>query len=240
VNGWHNRRVEYASTAMSVIVRPTECSLAEELYDDVFYYSFDNSMKVSILDFFFEQYLNLEERKHAKSLYPNQARDYLVSRIALKDAVRRFIQSRDGGELLFPIEISIQHDEKGKPLLYGHEKLEGIEVSLSHKEKESVAIVSDKPVGIDIEKIEPRGNAFMEMTFTPYELDLLKAKEDKAEWITRFWVAKEAYGKMLGVGLQGDPKQYEIESVSGEDLKIKKTVITTKKHKDEFIIGWTI
>jgi phosphopantetheine--protein transferase-like protein len=141
--------------------------------------------------------------------------------------------------LIYPIEISVQYDDKGKPYLYGHEKLQGIEISIAHKGSEAVVIMSDKPVGIDIEKIEARDIGFMNIAFTSNELNLLKKKKYEAEWITRFWVAKEAYGKMLGIGLQGNPKQYEIESIAGEELRIKNTTITTVKHRNDFIVGWT-
>jgi phosphopantetheine--protein transferase-like protein len=100
-------------------------------------------------------------------------------------------------------------------------------------------MVSNKPVGIDIEIVEPRNKEFLDVAFTSHELDLLKEKDTDPEWVARFWVAKEAYSKMLGLGLQGNPKQYEIESVEGEDLRIKNTTIKTALHRDNFVIGWT-
>jgi 3-oxoacyl-(acyl-carrier-protein) synthase/phosphopantetheinyl transferase (holo-ACP synthase) len=239
VNGWHNRRLDYSRNATNIIMGPQRCIMAKRLNDNVFYYNNEDRMKVSIFDFLHERYLNFKERKHYHSLYPNQARDYLISRIALKDGVRKYIQKEEDDVLLFPIEISVQYDEKGKPCLYGPEELNGIEVSIAHKGSESVVMVSDKPAGIDIEKIEARNKEFTDMAFTPHELDLLKGKDNYAEWTTRFWVAKEAYGKMLGLGLQGNPKQYEIESIDGEDLTIKNTIIKTAKHRNDFVIGWT-
>jgi len=238
VNGWFNQRLRYSQAATNAIMIPDQCILAKELNDNVFYYFNDPQTRVSILDFLSERYLNLEERKHHSSLYPNQARDFLFSRIALKDGVRKYIQKEED-PLIYPIEISVGHDEKGKPYVFGHAELNGIEVSIAHKGSESVVMVSDQPVGIDIEKIEERKNGFIDNTFTPHELELLNEKEDKTEWIARFWVAKEAYGKMLGLGLQGNPKRYEIESVNGEDLLINNTIIRTTKHRNDFVIGWT-
>jgi 3-oxoacyl-(acyl-carrier-protein) synthase/phosphopantetheinyl transferase len=240
VNGWHNRRVDYSLEVMNVVIRPKQFILSKNLYSNVYYYYYDPQMKMSVMEFLLERYLNMKERNHYRSLYPNQARDFLISRIALKDGVRKYLQKNEDEELIFPIEISVQHDEKGKPYLFGHEKLAEIEVSIAHKGSESVVMVSDKPVGIDIEIIEAKNKEFMNIAFTPYELDLLKEKGNEAEWIARFWVAKEAYGKMLGLGLQGNPKQYEIKSVSGEDLIINNRIIKTAKHRNNFIIGWTI
>ena len=100
-----------------------------------------------------------------------------------------------------------------------------------------MSIVSEKSVGIDIETIEERTKDFLEISFTPYELELIKDK-DITEWSTRFWVAKEAYGKMLGVGLQGNPKRYEVKRINDDILFIEDCEIRIFKYKN-YIIGWT-
>ncbi|MCL1937562.1 MAG: 4'-phosphopantetheinyl transferase superfamily protein [Candidatus Azobacteroides sp.] len=238
VKGWHNQRLNYGQAGANIIMFAEQCILAKNLNKNVYYYYNDPYVKVSILDFLRERYLNAKERKHYFSLYPNQARNFLISRIALKDGVRKYIQKGDE-DMIYPIDIEIVYDEKGKPHLSGHEKLKGIEISIAHKGSEAVAMISDQPVGIDIEKIEARSKEFVNLSCTPRELDLLKEKEDQEEWITRFWVAKEAYGKMLGLGLQGNPKLYEIETIDGENLLIKNTWIKTAKHRNDFVIGWT-
>jgi phosphopantetheine--protein transferase-like protein len=239
VNGWHNRRFDYGRNSMNVIMAPHKFILAEHLNDNVFYF-YNAKKTVSIVEFLYERYLNSKERAHYNSLYLNQARDYLISRIVLKDAVREYVQKDEEADLIFPIEISVEYNKQGKPYVCGHAELQGVEISLAHKDGESVVIVSDKPVGIDLEKIEVRTKEFMDIAFTPHELSLLKMQENETEKITRFWVAKEAYSKMIGTGLQGNPKQYEIESVNGNDLKIRDTVIKTVKHRNDYIVGWTL
>ena len=238
-NGWRNGRMNYGRDEMDTLMNPQDSTLAGRLNSRVFYYFNDTTTSSSVLDFLHERFLNLEERKHYRSLYPNQARDYLISRIALKDGVRRYLQNDPREDLIYPIDISVRHDERGKPLLYGHPRLRGIEVSIAHKGSEAVVMVANEPVGIDIEKIEPRSGEFLELSFTPHERELLAERDDEAEWIARFWVAKEAYGKMKGLGLQGNPRQYEIESVDGEVLTIEKTRIQTTRHRKDYIVGWT-
>lgn len=213
--------------------------LSKELNNNVFYYFDDPALTPSCWELIYERYLNLEEQAYHHSLHPNRAREYLISRITLKDAVRKFLQNSNSKSLIPPNKISVRHNEKGKPCLYGHQKLSGIEISIAHKGTEAVVMVLNKPVGIDIEKIEPRSTSFSTIAFTPYELKLLKEQENLPEWVTRFWVTKEAYGKMLGVGLQGNPKQYEIESINKDELKIKDTAIKTTLHRNNFIVGWT-
>jgi 3-oxoacyl-(acyl-carrier-protein) synthase/phosphopantetheinyl transferase (holo-ACP synthase) len=239
VKGWHNRRFDYSKKLMNVVIRPKEFILAECLDRGVYYYG-NIAGRASSIDFLRERYLNSEERKHFASLYLNKAREYLIRCITIKDGVRKYLQEDDRDPLLYPIEISVEYDEKGKPCLCGPDELKGIEISIAHKGSESVVIVSDRPVGIDIEKIEARDRGFKEITFTGQELALMKTRgADEDEWITRFWVAKEAYGKKLGLGLQGNPKQYEVSAIAGEHLRINDTIIETLKHGDDFIIGWT-
>ena len=239
VNGWRNRRLNYHRKGLNAILNTQKFILAERLNKNVFFYFFEPDINITFFEFLYERYLNLSEREHYKSLYLNQAKNYLISRVALKDGVRKYLQKEENEELIFPIEISVNYNEQGKPFLYGHEKLKGIEVSIAHKGSEAAVIVSNKPAGIDIEKIEVRSKEFINMAFTVHELDLLKEKENAEEWIARFWVAKEAFGKMLGVGLQGNPKQYEIISINEEELIIENTVIYTRKHRNDYIIGWT-
>ncbi|ULT22644.1 4'-phosphopantetheinyl transferase superfamily protein [Sphingobacterium sp. E70] len=105
----------------------------------------------------------------------------------------------------YPITFEIRSDEIGKPYLLG-DATKDIHVSLAHKGKDAVAIArQDRSVGIDMELIEERSTGFYPLVFTDAEMELLKDR-DQAEWTTRFWVAKEAYGKFLGTGLQGNPK----------------------------------
>ncbi len=237
--GWRNGRMNYGRDEMDTIMNPNDSFLAGRLNSRVFYHFHDRQTSSSVLDFLHERFLDLEERRHYRSLYPNQARDYLISRIALKDGVRLYLQNDPREDLIYPIDIGVQHDELGKPLLYGHERLKGLEVSIAHKGSEAVAIVGEEPVGIDIEKIEERSREFMDLSFTPHELELLSERNCDHEWIARFWVAKEAYGKMTGRGLEGNPKQYEVESIDGEELTIRGSVITTTRHREHYIVGWT-
>lgn len=234
---WLNRRFEMDNALWDIINIPLENKLAKRLEGTPLMY-FDLAYpKTGSWPFIEKRYLNREEKAHLKGLLLNKRRPFIISRIAIKDAIRTYITEKYGKKS-YPIEIAIGHDEKGKPFAKGLEELNGLEISLSHKGNESVAFVSDKPVGIDIEQIEERSPDFMEMSFTEGELILLKDKE-QAEWPTRFWTAKEAYGKMLGVGLEGNPKKYEIERIEGDSLFIGQQEIYTIKYKEKYIVAWT-
>ncbi|MDR0332906.1 MAG: polyketide synthase [Dysgonamonadaceae bacterium] len=159
VKGFHNRRLEYPRSMMNVVMRPKQFILAEQLSDNIFRYYKDPKLNISAYDFLYERYLNTKERKHFNSLYPNQARDYLISQIALKDGVRKFLQKSEEDEMIYPIEVSVEHDEQGKHFVSGHSKVKGVKVSISQNGSETTVIVSNgaligvNRVDLAIEKI---------------------------------------------------------------------------------------
>ena len=161
----------------------------------------------------------------------------MVSRVAVKDAVRHLLLEQKG-DARYPITFEIRKDDAGKPYLIG-DGTENIHVSLAHKGKDAVAIARyNRPVGIDMEIMEERSAGFYPLVFTDAELQLLKDR-DQAEWTTRFWVAKEAYGKFIGKGLKGNPKAYAVEKILDDHLWINNIEIKTIKHNN-YIIGWTL
>jgi len=73
--------------------------------------------------------------------------------------------------------------------------------SLSHKSKYVTAVVSKERIGIDIEEIKPRSESVFSLVASGEEWDL---GEDKS-WDTffRYWTAKEAALKAIGIGVGG-------------------------------------
>jgi len=236
VKGWQNRRFEFDDLLWQITLNPGRNMLAKEIAPGVFY--FNNAYeKSSIWSFLSKRYLNQTEKAHIETLPLNKRRDYMISRVALKDSLRSYVQNKYD-KATYPIEYFVKYDSYHKPTVYGIDEVEDIEISLAHKGTDSVSIVAEKPVGIDIESIGERTQDFMEMAFTEQEQKMMKGR-DMAEWSTRLWVAKEAYGKMLGKGLQGNPKGYEVTAIDGDNLIIKDCTIKTIKYKN-FIIGWTL
>lgn len=210
--------------------------MARKIAPGVFYFDSIYS-HASVWGFLRKRYLNQPEKKLYDSLPLNKRKDYLISRIVLKDSLRSYVQD-EKDKITYPIEYFIRYDSNGKPYVYGLEEIEGREISLAHKGSHAVSIVSEKPVGIDIESIEERTDGFLELSYTPHELELMKGR-DIAEWSTRFWVAKEAYGKMLGVGLQGNPKRYEVKQIVDDTHVLVEDCEVETLVYNNFIIGWT-
>ncbi|WP_426295545.1 beta-ketoacyl synthase N-terminal-like domain-containing protein [Dyadobacter endophyticus] len=235
IRGWQNRRLEIDDKLWNVSMAPLQNVLSEEVAPGVFLFR-NAYQRVVSWDFILKRYFNQPEKRHQRGLMPTKKKEWMISRVAAKDATRMLLL-RGRKEAYFPIEFEIRSDELGKPFLDGA-MTGGIHISLAHKNLVAVAIASEKgPVGIDIEEIQPRSTGFTEIVFTPSEMKLLEGR-DADEWMTRYWVAKEAFGKMLGKGLMGNPKGYQIEEIKEDALRIRDTWINTIKHFN-YIIGWT-
>jgi len=108
-----------------------------------------------------------------------------------------------------PESITFGIEEHGKP----YAKDLAVEFNISHSGNMVVCAVDDKPIGIDIEQIRPidltvakRICTDKELLYifghTPTEQDFTYTTD--TETLTRFfelWTAKEAYGKLIGKGL---------------------------------------
>jgi phosphopantetheinyl transferase len=236
ITGWQNRRLEIDEPLWNVSMSPLHNRLSEEIAPEVFFFH-QAYTRVASWDFILKRYFNQTEKQYHQQLFPNKRKEWMVSRVAVKDAVRNLLREKKNHPC-FPITFEIGKDEVGKPYLIG-DVTEDIHISLAHKEKDAVGIARQGgPVGIDMEIMEERSSGFYDLVFTDHELTLLKDR-DQAEWTTRFWVAKEAYGKFLGTGLKGNPKAFEITHIEGGHLWINQTEIKTIKHK-KYIIGWTL
>jgi 4'-phosphopantetheinyl transferase len=108
--------------------------------------------------------------------------------------------------------------------------------SLSHKPKYVAAVVSKDKVGIDIEEIKPRTESLFHYVASDDEWGLM----DKS-WDTffRYWTAKEAILKVIGIGI-GGLKTCRIISVPDEhhitlDYKGQSFLVEQLRHNDHIV-----
>lgn len=103
-----------------------------------------------------------------------------------------------------PNEIIFQKNGFGKP----YAKNQPIHFSISHSADTVICAVSDKEIGIDIEKIKPFNAKAAEKFATKKELEYIRSKENG---FFEIWTLKEAYFKCIGTGLGADIKNVSFE-----------------------------
>lgn len=86
-------------------------------------------------------------------------------------------------------------DERGAPY-----PVNGNYWAISHKPEYVVAVVSRDKVGIDIEEIKPRPESLFARVASDEEWEI---KEKSRDIFFRYWTAKEAILKVIGIGISG-------------------------------------
>ncbi|MCX5374010.1 type I polyketide synthase [Streptomyces sp. NBC_00103] len=172
------------------------------------------------------------ERSQYAEHAPRGRRQWLLGRIAVKDAVRQWLWDQGEGPV-FPAELRVRNDEAGRPYVTGaHGRvLPALDVSLAHCAEAGVAIVRPHTPGpgpgIDIEEVTDRTPQTLAAALGEDELRLLRALSagsggSEALWFTRFWAAKEAVAKAEGTGFDGRPRDFTVldATPSGDRLTV--------------------
>jgi phosphopantetheinyl transferase len=142
--------------------------------------------------------------------------DWLLGRIAAKDAVRQWAQTLN--LQLAPADIEIGSTQLGQPIVICPELATlGLipPVSISHSQQHIVAGLSPPGtlLGIDLQRLE-RLNAddLLINAMTDREIEWLKQLPlaERQIAIVEFWCAKESAAKALGKGLGGNSRSWEV------------------------------
>jgi len=142
-----------------------------------------------------------------------QMRKYLLSRMAIKDAIRIWRSRVMNADLTHPAAYHIEHDEHGKPYVVGIADEFVPEITVTRKDNIAVAIASWQPLGVDVEPANRDTRSILDSFATTNEIELvdqLVNSHPEAGWETRLWCAKEAAGKARGTGLNGYPKRLQV------------------------------
>lgn len=102
-----------------------------------------------------------------------------------------------------PKRLSIRREAGGKPYLEGDQ----LHFNISHSENLLAIALSNAPVGVDVEKIDP-SREVLEIARTAFSEDEIEWLESmsfmrRARKFTELWSLKEAHLKRLGVGIAG-------------------------------------
>ncbi|MCQ8195307.1 type I polyketide synthase [Streptomyces rugosispiralis] len=174
-------------------------------------------------DLIMRNHLGSDERAAYEHQPPRGRRQWLLGRIAAKDAVRRWLWDHGEGPV-FPAEIGIREDAQGRPYAVGvHGRtLPELALSLAHRAETGVALVAprhangDTSPGIALEELTDDDDAAVALARP--ECELLAAVTaasggSRARWATAFRVAKEAVATAEGSGLGERPRDLTIAGV---------------------------
>lgn len=165
----------------------------------------------------FELSLGESEKAYYQTLRFNKRRvEWLAGRLALKKLLRAvepdFAQYKEQ-------QLEILKAENGAPYLcIDGERLQNHSISISHSNGFLLCAYSpeESHLGMDLERIEPRPQPFVQDFFTPAEVRLVELcpPQEAAQLATLIWSAKESILKALSIGLKVDTRSIEVDTVS--------------------------
>jgi len=166
--------------------------------------------------------LSAQERTdwHALTVPQPRRDEWLIGRVAIKEAARVWIEAMTGVRVL-PADMVVTVAENGKPYLTG-EGLETLgempEVSMAHVAGEAVAIAAPPgtPVGIDLDtagRIETADLLAAGFSASEQATILMDADDAAPLRVLQAWCAKEAAAKCIGTGLNGQPRSFVVSAL---------------------------
>jgi phosphopantetheinyl transferase (holo-ACP synthase) len=210
-----DRRFESAGVMFDALTFPEHTLVAERR--DGYWIAVEPWGSSASRDLIARRYLGAEEREEFFALRPNAQGDWLLGRVAIKDAVRDMLWQQGAGPL-FPIEVQVRNDEAGRPVVVGPEG--PVIASLSHRAGVAVvALAGEGEAGIDVETVEARPERFADLVLGESERALAAGLPTEA-WLARAWTVKEAAAKAAGTGLQGRPRDFVIREIDGDWTRV--------------------
>ena len=95
-------------------------------------------------------------------------------------------------------EFRMEVGEHGKPFIEGRSD---IHFNISHCQKAIAVVVSDQPVGIDVESFRKFSEGLLDKTMNETEKAEILASAVPEETFATYWTRKEAVFKMQGTGI---------------------------------------
>lgn len=260
VTGWQDRCFPTDEAMFRTFRWPERSSMSTSMADGVAL-TRDRWADSPTRDLVMRRYLGRDERAQYERLNPLAQRKFLLGRIAVKDAVRDWVWSRQPDAAIFPAEVVVAEDPSGRPLVEGafqERLLADLQVSLSYVDDLAAAVASEAGTrtvgpGIDVERIEPRRSNFEDLALTRLERDLRPPEGfDRDTWLTCLWAVKEAAAEATGHGLRGRPKDIEVLEHADGVARVGSHRIAFRKlapgtdpsprspNQKEHVVAWTI
>ena len=160
-----------------------------------------------------DNWLSRAERAHLTAFrFPKRRKDWTLGRWAAKNLLLAHLSPTWPHTSPAAIEIRAARDGAPEPFLNGHP----LPLSLSISHASGIAFCAagpgNLPLGCDIERVEPRSEAFLCDFFTVRELRLINAVPEHARPFlsTLLWSAKESALKAMRRGLREDTRSVEV------------------------------
>ncbi len=125
-------------------------------------------------------------------------------------------------------DITLEYTKDGKPYI---SSMSDIYISISHSDNLVVCAVSDRVVGIDVEKIRDYNDKIANKYFNTIGKQKLKLSKNKDEDFTTLWTEKEASLKCLGTGFKDLSNQTVYSLFDYTTTKFDEYIITTATKK---------
>jgi 4'-phosphopantetheinyl transferase len=138
-------------------------------------------------------------------------RRYTVAHASLRNILASYLPVK-------PEAIQFEVNAQGKPALHSNHTKNNIHFNLSHSgELALVAVVRDRPVGVDVEWIKPLNDhlKLAERHFSPAEISTIKNMEadTSSHAFIQLWTGKEALIKARGNGLSLPLDQFSLDTL---------------------------
>lgn len=181
-----------------------------------------NSYKLNVDEYLNEVKDKVRLDKINKTSDLEKKKEHLGAYLLLRDYLETncFLSSPD---------MEMTYNEFGKPFFKNIPKY----FSISHSHGIIVVVVSNNPIGIDIELLDESKLKLIKKVFTEEEMKVYNtlSKDEKVEYFFEIWTSKEAIGKKEGTGISFNPSNTALL----EDVVLKKIVV----NKKEFILALT-
>jgi len=165
-----------------------------------------------------EEFLSaVEVEKFSNLRFPQRRAEWLLGRWTAKRLLQTSVDLLSGLPLS---DWTVANEADGRPYAsLGGKRLSGC-LSISHRNGQAACAWSsngDIGLGIDLETIEPRTDAFIKDYFTNAE-QVLASDRQRERNAVLIWSAKEAMLKALGIGLRFDTRSVEVLRIAADEV----------------------
>ena len=161
----------------------------------------------------FRKILDPDELQRASRFYfERHRRAFVVGRGFLRDVLGRYLSSK-------PEELKFSYGAYGKPALNGEHKNSRLRFNMSHSHEVALfAFAENRELGVDVEHIRAdfASEEIARRFFSPREVETFNAlpQQDQVAAFFRCWTRKEAFIKVIGMGLSQPLDQFDVTLVA--------------------------